>query len=148
MVKRQGYLPVTSSSQRLESRCAPHRFPRSVCSDLAALHVQHICLTDQEVTLTVSSRRRTACCPMCHKRSGRVHSRFVRQLADTPVATFLVHLELHARRFRCLNPACSRQTFREPLPEVAPRYHRRTRLAALSRSGELRAGRASREPTL
>jgi transposase len=33
---------------------------------------------------------------------------------------------LHARRFRCCNPACSRQTFRESIPEVAPRYQRRT----------------------
>lgn len=88
--------------------------------------MEHISLSDQNLTLVVSSRRRTARCPSCLQRSGRVHSRFVRQVADTPLATFAVRLELHGRRFRCLNRSCFRQTFRESLPEVAPRYQRRT----------------------
>jgi transposase len=94
---------------------------------LAAFRVEHLSLSDHVLTLTVSSRHRTARCPACHKRSRRVHSRFVRYLADTPMGSYGgVHLELHARRFRCLNAACARQTFRESFPEVAPRYQRRT----------------------
>ena len=37
-----------------------------------------------------------------------------------------VCVRLHARRFRCVNATCSRQTFRERLPDLAPRYQRRT----------------------
>jgi transposase len=37
-----------------------------------------------------------------------------------------VHLRVHAGRYRCLNAACRRQTFRERLPDMAPRYQRRT----------------------
>jgi hypothetical protein len=37
-----------------------------------------------------------------------------------------VSLRLHARRYRCLNAACPRQTFRERLSDVAPYYQRRT----------------------
>ncbi len=36
-------------------------------------------------------------------------------------------LHLQARRFRCLNPTCVRQTFAERLPDVAPAGARRTR---------------------
>lgn len=36
-------------------------------------------------------------------------------------------LRLQARRFRCLDPTCTRQTFAEPLPDVAPARARRTR---------------------
>ena len=37
-----------------------------------------------------------------------------------------VHLILHVRRFRCQNQQCQQQTFVERLPEVVPRYARRT----------------------
>jgi transposase len=101
-------------------------FFAAVFPHLSALRVERLSLTDRTLTLTVSSRRRTAHCPSCRQRSKRVHSRYVRQLADIPVASVSTRLELHGRRFRCLNPACSHQTFRESLPEVAPRYQRRT----------------------
>ena len=43
-------------------------------------------------------------------------------------------LRVRVRRFRCLNPACSRQTFAEPLPSTAQRQARRTeRLGDLQR---------------
>lgn len=43
-------------------------------------------------------------------------------------------LAVHARRFRCLNPACARQTFAERLAEVAPAAARRTeRLGGVQR---------------
>jgi transposase len=37
-----------------------------------------------------------------------------------------VHLILHVRRFRCQNQQCQQRTFVERLPEVVPRYARRT----------------------
>jgi transposase len=38
-----------------------------------------------------------------------------------------VHLSLRVRRFRCQNQACPKQTFVEPLPEVAERSARQTK---------------------
>ena len=101
-------------------------FLAAVCPHLAAVHVGRVCLSDRDILLTVSSRRRTARCPLCQQRSTRVHSRFVRRLADLPLAQYCVRLEVHGRRFHCANLSCSRKTFRESLPEVAPRYQRRT----------------------
>ncbi len=47
-------------------------------------------------------------------------------LADVPLGVFGVCLRVHARRYRCPNAGCPRQTFRERLPDVAPCYQRQT----------------------
>lgn len=53
-------------------------------------------------------------------------------LRDLPCQGRPVVLRVHLRRFRCLNPACPRQTFVEPLSEAArPSARRTTRLAAV-----------------
>jgi zinc-finger of transposase IS204/IS1001/IS1096/IS1165 len=41
-------------------------------------------------------------CPACGYPSTRVHSRYMRRLADLPSAGRAVHLEVVARRFRCI----------------------------------------------
>ena len=43
----------------------------------------------------------------------RLHSRYQRILADLPWQGRPVALQVVARRFRCLNPSCARQTFAE-----------------------------------
>ncbi|MHB0663810.1 transposase family protein [Roseomonas mucosa] len=68
-----------------------------------------------------------AACPACGTSSRRVHSHYQRRLADLPWQGRPVTLRLQARRFRCLDPTCTRQTFAERLPEVAAAGARRTR---------------------
>lgn len=92
----------------------------------AALHLDALTLTARQLIVDLSSTGRTARCPDCHRRSRRAHSRFIRVLADLPLGEMPVCVRLHARRFRCVNATCSRQTFRERLPDLAPRYQRRT----------------------
>ncbi|MBV8735864.1 MAG: transposase family protein, partial [Alphaproteobacteria bacterium] len=36
------------------------------------------------ITVTLQARRITACCPLCGRRSKRIHSRYERTLADLP----------------------------------------------------------------
>jgi transposase len=98
----------------------------AVFPEWAALRLQAVTIDMQQIMVDLSSRRETARCPDCQRRSRRAHSRFIRQLRDLPLGGMPVRLRLHARRFRCLNPACARQTFRERLPEIAPSYQRRT----------------------
>lgn len=50
----------------------------------------------------------------------------MRRIADLPLGETPVCVCLHARRFRCLNVACPRQTFHERLHDLAPPYQRRT----------------------
>jgi hypothetical protein len=48
---------------------------------LAALHLVHVEVVEHAPTLTVSAPRRTARCPLCSTRSGRIQSRYIRTVA-------------------------------------------------------------------
>ncbi|MGW0886286.1 ISL3 family transposase [Streptomyces sp. NPDC002671] len=56
----------------------------------------------------------------------RVHSRYGRRLADTPVGDRPVLIELTVRRLYCENIRCSRRTFAEQVDGLTIRYGRRT----------------------
>jgi hypothetical protein len=63
-----------------------------------------------------------------------VHSRYERRLQDLSWQGRRVTLRIKARRLRCRNPDCQRQTFAERLSDSAPAAARRTRrLADLQR---------------
>ncbi len=69
-----------------------------------------------------------ACCPVCGHRSGRIHSRYGRIIADLPWRGLSVKLEVRARRFFCDEPSCERKIFCERLPDVAVRARKTERL--------------------
>lgn len=102
------------------------RLLTTVLPHLAGLRIQGIVVADESILVTVISNRKIARCPLCQRPSRRVHACFSRLLADLPWNGHVVRVRLHGRRFRCLNGACSRQTFRERLPQLAPVYSRRT----------------------
>jgi transposase len=103
------------------------------------------------ITLTIRPRSRTARCPLCGRRSGRVHSRYERALADLPWGDHAVALRLRVRRLFCDNPRCERRIFTERLPGVAAPWSRKTarlatRLTALGLAlGGAAGARLSRE---
>ena len=78
------------------------------------------------ITLTLRSRSRMACCPLCRRRAGRVHSRYERTLADLPWGEHAVVLRLRVRRLFCDNARCERRIFTERLPGIAAPWARRT----------------------
>ena len=83
------------------------------------------------IQIAAEARLRSGRCPDCGEPSHAVHSRTVRRPADLPCLGGQVRLELAIRRLYCRNPACSRQTFVERLPDlIAPRAQRTDRLAA------------------
>jgi transposase len=101
--------------------------------------------------LVVTPTASTADCPRCKTTSTRIHSYYVRRPQDLPVSGRTTRLVLHARRFRCLNPACPTVTLRERLPDlVAPAAQRTVRLnaalrdLALAFGGEARARQSIR----
>nr|WP_240537300.1 transposase family protein [Bradyrhizobium elkanii] len=68
-------------------------------------------------------------CPCCGCQTSRLHSHYLRRLADLPWQGRVVEIRLRARRFRCANPQCSRRIFTERLPAtVRPKSRRTTRL--------------------
>ncbi|MGH8257932.1 MAG: ISL3 family transposase [Steroidobacteraceae bacterium] len=79
------------------------------------------------ITVTLHPRRITARCPLCGKRSKRVHSRYERTLADLPWGAHVVTIRLRVRRLFCRNAGCARRIFAERLPDLTLPWARRTR---------------------
>ena len=92
--------------------------------------VEELLLEKQVLTLVLASTQPTKCCPVCSQPSTRVHSRYMRTLADLPCQGRLVRLQIAVRRFRCGEPTCRRATFAEQWPGLAAAYARRTRRQA------------------
>ncbi|MET8213551.1 transposase family protein [Streptomyces sp. NPDC005373] len=67
-------------------------------------------------TLSVRSSAPAAACSGCGARSARVHGRYRRSLADSPVAGRGVKVVVTVRRFKCVNDACCQTTFSEQVP--------------------------------
>ncbi|MDQ0681146.1 hypothetical protein QFZ56_000109 [Streptomyces achromogenes] len=67
-------------------------------------------------------------CPHCGSTSGRVHSRYIRRLADAAAGGARVVIELLVRRFKCPNPACRAVTFAEQIAGLTSPHARYTPL--------------------
>ncbi|MEU4625099.1 ISL3 family transposase [Actinoplanes sp. NPDC023801] len=76
------------------------------------------------VLLRAAVRGEVAACPACSKSSSRVHSRYRRTLADSPMAGRLVRILLKVRRFFCDNSGCRSKTFVEQVDGLTRRWSR------------------------
>jgi transposase len=101
-----------------------HLLPDRTHVRLATWHLDPV---QSAITVTLQARRMMARCPLCDRRSKRVHSRYERTLADLPWGTHAVTVRLWVRRLFCRNARCARRIFTERLPEVALPWARRTR---------------------
>ena len=97
--------------------------------DPACIHLTHLEASAGCIIAHVSTTSQEACCPLCQRRSEKLHSRYARRIADLPWMGWAVQLDLHTRRFSCQNPECPRRIFTERLPTiVAPSARRTNRL--------------------
>lgn len=81
---------------------------------------------NRSVVISVASSRPGCSCPGCGAPSTRVHSHYVRTLADLPWQGLQVVIRWRSRRFFCRNASCQQKIFTERLPKVASRGARRT----------------------
>lgn len=72
------------------------------------------------------ARQPTVSCPSCGGSASRVHSTYMRRLADRPLDGRRVLLRLRVRRFFRDNGPCSRRTMAEQVSSLTARYRRRT----------------------
>src|SRR4051794_2292159 len=83
--------------------------------------------SEDSVILAVRSEAEEAQCPLCATASRRIHSRYIRHVADLPSAGRRVRLRLLTRRFTCEVPHCRRRIFAERFGEdIVPLRRRRT----------------------
>jgi len=73
---------------------------------------------ETQLVVHVACRLPTACCPLCHLPSDRIHGHYGRTVADLPCAGRRVLLALSVRKFVCRTPTCPRQIFTERLPDL------------------------------
>src|SRR4051795_4574713 len=100
-----------------------HLLPDRTCVRLETWNLDPV---RSAITFTLQSRRITACCPLCGRRSKRVHSRYERTLTDLPWGAYAVAIRLRVRRLFCHNARCERRIFAERLPGIALPWARRT----------------------
>jgi len=108
----------------------------------------------QGMTLYLGSQISTACCPVCHTPSERVHGYYWRYPQDLSWAGESVRVWLRVKRFDCCHPACRKATFSENFSTfLAPYAHRTGRLktqqgvVGLSVGGEMGTGLLIRQNT-
>ncbi len=94
------------------------------------LRLDTIAFDLQRITLQVTSTQAAPPCPDCGHAAQRLHSGYVRTLADLPWADRAARIRLRVRRFFCDQLACARTTFTERLPALVAPYARRTRRLA------------------
>jgi transposase len=101
----------------LENLLIPAEAPLQLCAADIAL---------DRVMVDVQTTATSVACPHCQGNSDRVHSRYLRTLADLPLTHTPVCLRLQVRRFFCDEEACPHRTFSEPVPLLTLPYARRT----------------------
>lgn len=70
---------------------------------------------DESLTVTMVSTQPFPCCPCCRTPATRVHSCYIRQVADLPCGGQQVRLLLQVRNYFCDEPACEQKIFAERL---------------------------------
>jgi transposase len=90
------------------------------------LSIERVTASAHELLVKVISSSPKACCPLCGAQAWRIHSRYMRQVADLPCAGRHVTLLLTVRKFFCPNSACPRKIFAEQFPALVPSYARLT----------------------
>ncbi len=111
---------------------------------LAGVVVERIEQTGSGLRIRARPRADEAPCGACGRRSGRVHSRYERRLADPAVGGQRVVIWLRVRRFFCDAANCVVKTFAEQVEGLTSRYARRSPLLrrTLEAIGLAMAGRA------
>ena len=110
---------------------------------LRGLYVEQVQPAGAGVVMQARSRAAGAACPACGAWSSRVHSGYVRTVADGPAGGRPVVIRLAVRRFLCRNPACEAVTFAEQVDGLTGRYLRRSLplLGLMAQVGLALAGR-------
>ncbi|MEU0375531.1 transposase family protein [Streptomyces sp. NPDC006283] len=88
--------------------------------------IENVVPDGELVVVRARAAAERAVCPACGTGSSRVHSRYVRRLADSAVGGRPVLIELQVRRFRCGQRSCRQATFAEQVDGLTVRHGRRS----------------------
>ncbi len=63
------------------------------------LDMTEIEMVDEVLRVTLVSTQMSPCCPLCSRPASRVHSRYIRQIADLPCGGQRVRFQVLARKY-------------------------------------------------
>jgi len=105
------------------------------------IRVLRLTVLPKAVCIEAASCRCSSRCPSCQTASERVHSYYIRTLADLPSSGRRVVLELQVRKFRCRNGQCPQRILTERFPGFVHTQGRKTdRVGELTRALGLALG--------
>jgi len=81
---------------------------------------------DNMIEITIISNSKQCLCPKCNTPSFKIHSTYIRKVADLPISTFKTTLYIISRKFFCTNSECDLKIFTERHTDFVQRYQRRT----------------------
>lgn len=90
------------------------------------LEMTEIEMNDELLTVTVVSTQISACCPLCSEPALRIHSHYIRQIADLPCGGQRVRFQVLVRKYFCERTICQRKIFTERLSAFAAPWARVT----------------------
>src|ERR1039457_935782 len=136
-------LPPATADHSSAGVCGARELCELLFPHLRGLYVEQVQPAGAGVVMQAHSRAAGAACPACGAWSSRVHSGYVRTVADGPAGGRPVVIRLVVRRFFCRNPACPSVTFAEQVDGLTGRYLRRSLplLGLLGQIGLALAGR-------
>ena len=102
------------------------KLPMTLLPEVPGLKLQDVAINTEMVSLSVESSCPSVACPVCGHTTARLHSHYLRTLADLPWGGRSVRLSLMVRRFRCSHPECPRRIFAERIPDLVAPYARKT----------------------
>lgn len=153
LVDRRLFTPSVRQESRVslsqDSECLSCRYGQGL--ELFLPHLAGVVVEDAEVAgglvrVRVHARAGAAQCPSCRQESARVHSHYVRRLADAAIGGRRMVIMLTVRRLFCDDPGCGKRTFAEQVPGLTVRYAQDSAAARLAAGHRRRAGRAGRCP--
>ena len=86
--------------------------PGTILPNPTRLKLDRIVSKLEQIKIVVWTSPPVGMCPDCWREAFRIHSQYLRTLADIPWQGVVVHLEIHVRKFFCDNldngpPLCS-----------------------------------------
>lgn len=88
------------------------------------LEVMAVQSREDQVIISVQSRKTQDVCPACKVNSTKLHSHYYRKIKDLPAFNNKVCLHIKARKWYCHNELCNQKIFTESLEHYVQRYQR------------------------
>jgi transposase len=99
---------------------------KTLLPDPSLIKLERFVSSPDAIIVVIKTKQPQASCSLCQQPSPKIHSRYVRRLADLPWQGVAIRLELTVRRFFCIHEDCQRKIFAQQLPPIVKRYARKT----------------------